>query len=133
LPSGGRRGPQRIIAAPGVFATFVVDADKMTRLHVLLAASLAASAALGLIDRPVHAATLAEEKKACRDDAFHYCAVDIPVRKRIAACLKRHIDELSPACRAMFEDDQPTSAASGASAAPASGAPGATGAAPASQ
>jgi hypothetical protein len=72
----------------------------MNRTYCLLAASIvvlvtAASA---------NAATRDEQSKACRGDAMHFCAVDIPNEEKIIACMKRHLDELSPACRAMFKD-----------------------------
>lgn len=51
------------------------------------------------------AASRAEEKKACRGDAIHFCAADIPNREKIAACLKRHLSELKPACQALFNED----------------------------
>ena len=72
----------------------------MNRTYCLLAASFvvlvtAASAS---------AATRDEQSKACRGDAMHFCAVDIPNEGKIIACMKRHLDDLSPACRAMFQN-----------------------------
>ncbi len=49
-----------------------------------------------------HAATEEEEDHACRGDAFHFCASDIPNKEKIAACLKQHYSELSPPCKSMF-------------------------------
>ena len=71
----------------------------MNRTYCLLAASFvvlvtAASAS---------AATRDEQSKACRGDAMHFCAADIPNEDKITACMKQHVDELSPACRAMFK------------------------------
>ncbi|HXZ10362.1 MAG TPA: cysteine rich repeat-containing protein [Paraburkholderia sp.] len=62
------------------------------------------------------AATRAEQKKACRGDAFHFCAADIPDREKIIACLKRHLSELKPACQAMFNEDPDQNPEKGASA-----------------
>jgi hypothetical protein len=50
------------------------------------------------------AASRDEQTHACRSDAFHFCAAEIPNVQKITACMKRHLDELSPACRAMFGD-----------------------------
>jgi hypothetical protein len=48
------------------------------------------------------AATREEQKKACEGDAFKYCAIHIPRKEKIQACLKAHYDKLSPSCQAMF-------------------------------
>jgi hypothetical protein len=71
----------------------------MNRTNALLAASLVA---LGAVST-AHAATEDEQAKACRGDAMHFCAADIPNKAKITACMKQHIDELSPPCRAMFK------------------------------
>jgi hypothetical protein len=74
---------------------------------VFLAACVAANAGT--------AATRAEQKKACEHDAIKYCAVHIPNKQKIEACMKAHYDKLSPACQAMFdapddgEPDEPAS------------------------
>jgi hypothetical protein len=39
-----------------------------------------------------------EEQQACMDDAFRVCSQDIPDRDKVAACLARNIDQISPAC-----------------------------------
>ncbi|MEM5298386.1 hypothetical protein VSR82_29165 [Burkholderia sp. JPY481] len=70
----------------------------MNRAFRLLAAGLVVLDAAGA----AHAATREEQAHACRHDAFHFCASEIPHRAKIIACMKRHLDELSPACRAMF-------------------------------
>lgn len=49
-----------------------------------------------------HAATQEEQDHACRGDAFHFCASDIPNKEKIEACMKQHYNELSPPCKAMF-------------------------------
>jgi hypothetical protein len=49
-----------------------------------------------------HAATEEEQDRACRGDAFHFCASEIPNKEKIAACMKQHYAELSPPCKAMF-------------------------------
>lgn len=73
----------------------------MNRSFCLLAASLVVlggSAAATVAT----AASRDEQTHACRGDAIHFCAAEIPNEAKITACMKRHIDELSPACRAMF-------------------------------
>ncbi|WP_224016839.1 hypothetical protein [Paraburkholderia tropica] len=49
------------------------------------------------------AASQDEQEHACRGDAFHFCASDIPNKEKITACMKQHYDELSPPCKAMFK------------------------------
>ncbi|NKJ48607.1 hypothetical protein CIC12_18060 [Burkholderia sp. SG-MS1] len=71
----------------------------MKRTYCLLVASLVA---LGAVTS-ANAASRDEQSKACRGDAMHFCAADIPNEDKITACMKQHIDELSPACRAMFK------------------------------
>jgi len=44
----------------------------------------------------------AEQRRACRSDAFRVCREFIPNVKRITACMERNLDKLSPACRAQF-------------------------------
>ena len=74
----------------------------MNRIHALLAASLISVSAV----TSAHAASRDEQSKACRGDAMHFCAVHIPNREKIIACMKQHLDELSPKCRAMFKTDK---------------------------
>ncbi|MBE7728906.1 hypothetical protein [Komagataeibacter sp. FXV3] len=46
--------------------------------------------------------TRAREAHACEKDAFRFCGTDIPNKKKIAACLQAHREQLRPACRALF-------------------------------
>jgi hypothetical protein len=71
----------------------------MNRTYALLAASLVVLGAA----TPANAASRDEQAKACRGDAMHFCAADIPDEEKITACMKQHVDELSPPCRAMFK------------------------------
>ncbi|MCC8396642.1 hypothetical protein LJ656_29045 [Paraburkholderia sp. MMS20-SJTR3] len=71
----------------------------MNRRLCLLAAGLVALGATG----SAAAASRDEQAHACRGDAMHFCAAEIPNEEKITACMKQHIDELSPACRAMFK------------------------------
>jgi hypothetical protein len=81
----------------------------MTRIHALLAASLFAISAV----TAANAATQDEQAKACRGDAMHFCAADIPNKAKITACMKQHIDELSPPCRTMFKGGKKSGDSSG--------------------
>ena len=84
----------------------------MKRTYAVLAAGLVA---LGAVTA-AHAATQDDRAKACRSDAMHFCAAHIPSKAKITACMKQHLDELSPPCRAMFKggkkDDAKANAAS---------------------
>ncbi|CAD6556074.1 hypothetical protein [Paraburkholderia metrosideri] len=71
----------------------------MNRIYCLFAASLVILGAAS----PASAASEDEQAKACRGDAMHFCAADIPNREKITACMKQHLDELSAPCRAMFK------------------------------
>lgn len=71
----------------------------MNRTYTLLVVSLLALSAV----TTANAATQDEQAKACRGDAMHFCSADIPNKEKITDCMKQHIDELSPACRAMFK------------------------------
>jgi hypothetical protein len=42
------------------------------------------------------------EKHACHDDAFRFCARDIPNRAKIHAYLVRNVENVSPGCRAII-------------------------------
>jgi len=69
----------------------------MNRTYALFAAGLLALCAA---TAPVTAAGRDPQSKACRGDAIHFCSAEIPNKEKITACMKQHIDELSPACRA---------------------------------
>lgn len=43
-----------------------------------------------------------EERKACHDDVLKFCKGIRPGQGRVAACLKSHEAELSPACKQEF-------------------------------
>jgi hypothetical protein len=73
------------------------------RLPMRVGAVLAASLTLAAVALPVHAASQDDEDHACRSDAFHFCASEIPNKEKITACMKQHYAELSPPCKAMFK------------------------------
>jgi hypothetical protein len=75
----------------------------MKRRTIKAKAAVAAALLIGLtFPLTSHAATEEEQDQACRGDAFHFCASEIPNREKIEACMKQHYDELSPPCKAMF-------------------------------
>jgi hypothetical protein len=45
----------------------------------------------------------AEQQRACVDDALSFCLSEVPNIDRIAACMERNLDKLSPPCRAQVE------------------------------
>jgi hypothetical protein len=53
------------------------------------------------------AASRDEQTNACRIDALRFCLIDIPSESRITACMKKHMERLSPECKAMFDQDKP--------------------------
>ncbi|MFT8419555.1 MAG: hypothetical protein ABF636_12110 [Acetobacter sp.] len=60
---------------------------------------------MGVLSLPAQADTAREQQtKACKGDALRLCALAIPNEKKIAACMERKKDKLSPACRAYFTD-----------------------------
>ncbi|MBV1831020.1 hypothetical protein KUA08_10435 [Komagataeibacter melomenusus] len=59
---------------------------------------------------PAHAAERGDQASACKSDVFRLCFLDIPNEKLMTECLESKLDQLSPRCRAMFEDDDPPQA-----------------------
>ncbi|HEY3596764.1 MAG TPA: hypothetical protein VGL08_04505 [Paraburkholderia sp.] len=49
------------------------------------------------------AASRDEQTKACKADAMRLCSAEIPNKDKIEACMKEHIDQLSPPCKKMFQ------------------------------
>jgi ubiquinone biosynthesis protein UbiJ len=43
-----------------------------------------------------------EQRMACERDAFAFCSNEIPDVDRIAACMIKNLERLSPPCRAQF-------------------------------
>jgi len=56
-----------------------------------------------MLSSTAFAATRDEQTAACKGDAVRYCAVDIPNEQKITSCMKEHIQQLSPECKAMFK------------------------------
>ncbi|MDF3809922.1 MULTISPECIES: hypothetical protein [Rhodopseudomonas] len=53
--------------------------------------------------------TEAEKEIACKDDAMRLCSEFVPDRDKITLCMQRRIPQLTPACRAIFDEDKPKS------------------------
>jgi len=49
----------------------------------------------------------ADQQSACMGDAFRLCSAYIPSAARIEACLENNRRQLSPACRAQFDEPEP--------------------------
>jgi hypothetical protein len=49
-----------------------------------------------------HAFT-AEQQRLCTSDAFRLCGSELPNLERITMCMRQHIADLSPGCKAVFE------------------------------
>lgn len=73
----------------------------MNRHSILLSLGLAMLVTSYTVNRAA-AASSDHQEKACRGDAIHFCKAEIPNRQKIIACMKQHMSELSPGCRAMF-------------------------------
>lgn len=76
----------------------------MNRTHTFITTTLMLASVFTAA--AAHAASRDEQTKACRGDAMHFCATDIPNEDKITACMKQHVNELSPRCRAMFKGDK---------------------------
>jgi hypothetical protein len=75
----------------------------MNRHRILLALT-----SLALFAASAVAAPEDDQAKACRGDALRFCLADIPHKDKITDCMKKHISELSPRCRAMFHPSDPS-------------------------
>lgn len=67
---------------------------------------------------PACAGEREEQTRACKDDVFRLCFLDIPNEKLMSACLESKRERLSPRCRAQFEDDPPPATRPGQSGMP---------------
>ena len=48
-----------------------------------------------------------EEEQMCSGDAFRLCSSEIPDVDRVTACMIRQRSQLSPGCRALFQESAP--------------------------
>lgn len=69
----------------------------------LTLAALALGAAAMLATVPARAQGTEEQQEACAPDAFKLCQKTIPDIPKTTACMKAHVAQLSPRCRAAFD------------------------------
>jgi hypothetical protein len=76
----------------------------MTRYFYLaiVFATLAAASAPPVLAQSDEYRGTAAQQKACRPNVFKFCAGEIPDVRKITACLRRHIAQLTPDCQAIF-------------------------------
>ena len=56
-----------------------------------------------LLNSAAFAASRDEQTAACKGDAIRYCASEIPNEQKITVCMKAHLEQLSPECKAMLK------------------------------
>lgn len=55
-----------------------------------------------LFAAPAFAQGTPEQERACKDDAYKWCPYDVPNVDAVAACLRKNIKWITPACQAQF-------------------------------
>lgn len=55
---------------------------------------------------PVFAQGTQAEHEACQADAYKWCPHEVPDADAVAACLRRNMKWISPACQAQFPENQ---------------------------
>ncbi|WP_257997643.1 hypothetical protein [Komagataeibacter saccharivorans] len=63
--------------------------------------------AVTVVTGTARAADRNNQSHPCKNDVFRLCFLDIPNEKLMTECLESKLDQLSPRCRAVFEDDTP--------------------------
>lgn len=48
----------------------------------------------------------AEQHEACQADAYKWCPHEVPDADEVAACLRKNMSWISPACQAQFPENQ---------------------------
>lgn len=76
----------------------------VARITPYLASTIAAALIVFAFSSAPHAAGTFEQRQACMQDAFKFCSHEIPNIERITACMIRNLKDLSPRCRAQFEE-----------------------------
>lgn len=71
--------------------------------RTLTLATLALATAATLATLPARAQGTEEQQEACAPDAFKFCQKTIPDIPKTTACMKAHVADLSPRCRAAFD------------------------------
>lgn len=75
---------------------FIFPAKPVSSVLLIGAITLAASSA-GAFE------ATQEQREACTPDAFRLCSNEIPDIPRVTACMEANKNNLSPACRAVFD------------------------------
>ncbi|HEY1735778.1 MAG TPA: hypothetical protein VGG12_03950 [Methylovirgula sp.] len=75
---------------------FLFPATPISRVLLIGAFTLAASSAVAF--EPTQ-----EQREACTPDAFRLCSNEIPDIPRVTACMEANKNNLSPACRVVFD------------------------------
>ncbi len=70
-------------------------------MRKILSAAMAASLIVPAVAQKAPSET--EQREACIGDALRLCTAYIPDRGQIRSCMTRRHDELSQACRAVFD------------------------------
>ena len=76
------------------------------RMRMSIRTLLLAGAMLS-VTATANAQGTSEQASACMGDAFRLCSAYIPSAARIEACLENNKRQLSPACRAQFDEGDP--------------------------
>ena len=59
-----------------------------------------------VLSTPVIAQGTEEQHEACQADAYKWCPHEVPDPDEVAACLRRNMKWISPACQAQFPENQ---------------------------
>ncbi len=58
------------------------------------------------LSTPVFAQGTQAEHEACQADAYKWCPHEVPDADAVAACLRKNMKWISPACQAQFPENQ---------------------------
>jgi len=75
----------------------------MSKENFVFATAAVTALLLAGFPAAVRAAGTPEQRRACTQDAFKFCADVIPNVPRITSCMIANMRKLSPACRAQFK------------------------------
>lgn len=55
---------------------------------------------------PAYTQGTAEQHAACQEDAYKWCPHEVPDADEVAACLRKNMKWITPACQAQFPENQ---------------------------
>lgn len=58
------------------------------------------------LSTPVYAQGTEAQHEACQADAYKWCPYEVPDAGAVAACLRKNMKWISPACQAQFPENQ---------------------------